>query len=194
MRLRTRSDRESLDANVFASAGGYHSRSTGTASTDPSQTRLEPVTSGRADRGWSMPSGSRRPGKLPATPTRLPAGRSPVDAANSIPRRRFPERERRSPLISAGEYRLTCSTWSQLTGPTLVTPRSSTPPERRARGTPLDIVHVLTADAKLVEGALVLPGEAEAVDHGERTLERARKVRSKPLRTAATRSTWRPNC
>ncbi|WP_226023792.1 universal stress protein [Halomicrobium salinisoli] len=50
----------------------------------------------------------------------------------------------------------------------------------------LDVVHVLTPDAKLVEGTLVLPGEAEAVDHGEQTLERAREVAAETAADAGT--------
>ncbi|MFC6716215.1 universal stress protein [Natrialbaceae archaeon GCM10025810] len=38
----------------------------------------------------------------------------------------------------------------------------------------LEIVHVLTPETELVDGKLVLPGEDEAIQNGERTLEQAR--------------------
>lgn len=41
--------------------------------------------------------------------------------------------------------------------------------------TSLEIVHVLTADAELVNGELVLPGGNKAIERGTRTLENARE-------------------
>ena len=43
-------------------------------------------------------------------------------------------------------------------------------------GTSLQIVHVLTPETEFVDGNLVLPGEAEAIEHGERTLEQAEQL------------------
>ena len=40
----------------------------------------------------------------------------------------------------------------------------------------LEIVHVLTPETELVDGALVLPGEDRAVEYGERTLRRAAEL------------------
>ena len=40
----------------------------------------------------------------------------------------------------------------------------------------LRIVHVLTPETEFVDGSLVLPGEAEAIEHGERTLEQAERL------------------
>lgn len=40
----------------------------------------------------------------------------------------------------------------------------------------LTIVHVLTPETILVDGTIVLPGEKEALDWGEETLERARSI------------------
>lgn len=37
----------------------------------------------------------------------------------------------------------------------------------------LELVHVLTPEAELVEGEVVLPGEDAAIEEGERTLDRA---------------------
>ncbi len=42
-----------------------------------------------------------------------------------------------------------------------------------AFGEPLTIAHVLTPDARVVDGAIVLPGEDEAVEAGENVLESA---------------------
>ncbi|AXR78733.1 universal stress protein [Natrarchaeobaculum sulfurireducens] len=42
--------------------------------------------------------------------------------------------------------------------------------------TSLQVVHVLTPETEFVDGNLVLPGEAEAIEHGERTLEQAEQV------------------
>ena len=41
---------------------------------------------------------------------------------------------------------------------------------------PLEIVHVLTPETELVDGNLVLPGEREAIENGERTLEEATRL------------------
>ncbi len=41
--------------------------------------------------------------------------------------------------------------------------------------TPLEIVHVLTPETELVDGTLVVPGEREAVEYGQRTLKQARR-------------------
>ena len=38
---------------------------------------------------------------------------------------------------------------------------------------PLEIAHVLTPDAEVVDGTIILPGEDEAVEAGEGVLERA---------------------
>ncbi|MCU4974146.1 universal stress protein [Halobacteria archaeon AArc-m2/3/4] len=46
--------------------------------------------------------------------------------------------------------------------------------EAIAWGAPLEIVHVLTPETELVDGNLVLPGEDEAMKHGEQTLRQAR--------------------
>ncbi|WP_255191333.1 universal stress protein [Natronobeatus ordinarius] len=40
----------------------------------------------------------------------------------------------------------------------------------------LEIVHVLTPRTELVEGEIVMPGGEAAVEHGQRTLERARSL------------------
>ena len=40
----------------------------------------------------------------------------------------------------------------------------------------LEIVHVLTPKTELVEGEIVMPGGEAAVEHGQRTLERARAL------------------
>ncbi len=40
----------------------------------------------------------------------------------------------------------------------------------------LEIVHVLTPQTKLIDGELVMPGGDTAVEHGQRTLERASDV------------------
>ncbi|WP_280585345.1 universal stress protein [Halorubrum sp. Boch-26] len=40
----------------------------------------------------------------------------------------------------------------------------------------LEIVHVLTPDSELVDGTIVLPGEAAAVDAGESVLANARTI------------------
>lgn len=40
----------------------------------------------------------------------------------------------------------------------------------------LELVHVLTPEAEIVDGEVVLPGEAAALDVGERILEEAREV------------------
>ncbi|ELY55534.1 universal stress protein [Natronolimnohabitans innermongolicus] len=47
--------------------------------------------------------------------------------------------------------------------------------EADAWDAPLEIVHVLTPETKLVDGTLVLPGEDEAVEQGERTLVQAER-------------------
>lgn len=47
-----------------------------------------------------------------------------------------------------------------------------------SRDATLELVHVLTPETKLIDGNLVLPGEAEAIEHGERTLERATAIAS----------------
>ena len=52
--------------------------------------------------------------------------------------------------------------------------------------TSLQIVHVLTPETEFVDGNLVLPGEAEAIEHGERTLEQAEQL---AVETAADHDT-----
>ncbi|MCU4742664.1 universal stress protein [Natronoglomus mannanivorans] len=47
--------------------------------------------------------------------------------------------------------------------------------EAIAWGVPLEIVHVLTPETELVDGNLVLPGEEEAMEHGEGTLRQAKR-------------------
>lgn len=47
--------------------------------------------------------------------------------------------------------------------------------EASAWGASLEIVHVLTPETELVDGNLVLPGEDEAMEHGEQTLRRAKQ-------------------
>ncbi|NGM68767.1 universal stress protein [Natronolimnobius sp. AArcel1] len=46
----------------------------------------------------------------------------------------------------------------------------------RAWDEPLEIVHVLTPETELVDGTLVLPGEDEAVEYGERTVQQAQTI------------------
>ncbi|MDG5818638.1 universal stress protein [Natronococcus sp. A-GB7] len=58
---------------------------------------------------------------------------------------------------------------------------SDTAVERAARDASaleasLEIVHVLTPETELVDGALVLPGEERAVEYGERTLRQATEL------------------
>ena len=48
--------------------------------------------------------------------------------------------------------------------------------EACARDANLRIVHVLTPEIKLVDGAIVLPGEREAIEHSQRMLERAARL------------------
>lgn len=48
--------------------------------------------------------------------------------------------------------------------------------EATAWGAPLEIVHVLTPDSKLVDGNLVIPGSEAAVDHGTRLLAEAERL------------------
>jgi nucleotide-binding universal stress UspA family protein len=43
-------------------------------------------------------------------------------------------------------------------------------------GSPLEIVHVLTPKAELVDGELVLPGGEKAIQRGERTLSASREI------------------
>lgn len=43
-------------------------------------------------------------------------------------------------------------------------------------GAALEIVHVLTPETEIVDGRVVLPGEAAAIEQGERTLEGAERV------------------
>lgn len=49
-------------------------------------------------------------------------------------------------------------------------------------GTPLEIVHVLTPKAELVDGELVLPGGEKAIKRGERTLRGARETARETVR------------
>lgn len=49
-------------------------------------------------------------------------------------------------------------------------------------GTSLEIVHVLTPKAELVEGELVLPGGEKAIQRGERTLNEAREIARETVR------------
>ncbi|MFB6139538.1 MAG: universal stress protein [Halosimplex sp.] len=58
---------------------------------------------------------------------------------------------------------------------------SDTAVERAAReasvwDADLEVVHVLTPETKLVDGDIVMPGEASAVDHAEEILEAAADV------------------
>ncbi|AGB38922.1 universal stress protein [Natronococcus occultus] len=55
--------------------------------------------------------------------------------------------------------------------------------EASDRDAALEIVHVLTPETELVDGSLVLPGEEQAVEYGERTLRQARELAAE---TAAT--------
>lgn len=48
--------------------------------------------------------------------------------------------------------------------------------EATAWDVPLEIVHVLTPDSKLVDGNLVIPGSEAAVDHGTRLLAEAERL------------------
>ena len=48
--------------------------------------------------------------------------------------------------------------------------------EATAWDAPLEIVHVLTPDSKLVDGSLVIPGSEAAVDHGTRLLSEAERL------------------
>lgn len=48
--------------------------------------------------------------------------------------------------------------------------------EASARNAALEIVRVLTPETELVDGKLVLPGEEEAVEYGDRTLQQAAKL------------------
>lgn len=45
-----------------------------------------------------------------------------------------------------------------------------------AMGATLEIVHVLVAETELVDGQMILSGEDESVERGERILERAREL------------------
>ena len=48
--------------------------------------------------------------------------------------------------------------------------------EATAWEAPLEIVHVLTPEPKLVEGSLVIPGSDTAIDYGEQTLSEAERI------------------
>jgi len=48
--------------------------------------------------------------------------------------------------------------------------------EATAWEAPLEIVHVLTPEPKLVEGSLVIPGSDTAIEYGEQTLSEAERI------------------
>ena len=48
--------------------------------------------------------------------------------------------------------------------------------EATAWEAPLEIVHVLTPEPKLVEGSLVIPGSDTAIEYGKQTLSEAERV------------------
>lgn len=48
--------------------------------------------------------------------------------------------------------------------------------EATAWDAPLELIHVLTPDSKLVDGNLVIPGSETAVDHGTRLLAEAERL------------------
>jgi nucleotide-binding universal stress UspA family protein len=67
---------------------------------------------------------------------------------------------------------------------------SDTAVERAARDASaleasLEIVHVLTPETELVDGALVLPGEERAVEYGEQTLRRATELATETVADGA---------